>query len=200
MILILLSGTANAQGTMGFEEYYYTGLPLSSAPVSRIYYQDNSSWYGEARYNYETAQSVSVYAGRTFGKQDSLSWSFTPLAGIVAGKFKGVSLGLNTALDYRSVSFSSALEYNFSGENKRYSFFFSWSELGYQLTKHFYAGLALQQTGLYHMTTVWEPGIQIGISFEKWVFPVYVFNGADNKRYFVLGITREWEHGQRHSL
>jgi hypothetical protein len=198
MILFLLHSTANGQSPAGFEAYYYTGHRLSSALVSRIYYQVKGSWYGEARYNYEAEQSVSLYAGRTFSKKDSFSYAVTPLAGLVTGKLKGGSVGMNITLDYRKVSFSSALEYSFSEKNKYGSFFFNWSELGYQVTKHIYAGLALQQTCVYNTTMVWEPGIEAGISFGKWLFPVYAFNPAGNKKYFVLGIAGEWEHGKRH--
>ena len=196
MILLLLYNTGNSQGRTGFEEYYYTGHQLSSAQVPRIYYQSPNNWYGEARYNYDAEQSFSIYAGRTFTRQDTLAYSLTPMAGIVAGKFKGGSAGMNMVLDYRRLSFSSVFEYCFSGKNN--SFFFNWSELGYQLTKHLYAGLALQQTCMYNTTTVWEPGLQLGLSFGKWVFPVYAFNPGNSKKYFVLGITREWELHKQH--
>lgn len=196
MILFLLYNTAHGQGRVGFEEYYYTGQRLSSAQVPKVYYQGQNNWYGEVRYNYEAEQSFSVYTGRTFSRQDTLSYYFTPMAGIVAGKCKGGSAGMNMGVGYRSLSFSSVFEYNFLGKDR--SFFFNWSELGYQLTGHVYAGLALQQTCIYNKATAWEPGLQIGLSLGKWVFPVYAFNPAANKRYFVLGITREWEHHKQH--
>jgi hypothetical protein len=196
MILLLLYNTMNGQARTGFEEYYYAGRHLSSVPVSRVYYQGSSSWYGEARYNYEEEKSFSLYAGRTFSRQDTVSYSFTPMAGIVAGKFNGGSAGMNIAFEYRNFFFSSESEYCFSARSP--NFFFNWSELGYQCTKHIYAGLVLQQTCLYNATTAWEPGVQLDISFGKWVFPVYAFNPWGSKSYFVLGIAREWEHHKQH--
>lgn len=194
MILFLSYKAANGQAHVGFEEYYYTSVSGASALVSKVYYQDSRNWYGEARYNYEEEQSLSLYAGKTFSREDSLSYSFTPLAGIVVGKFRGGSIGMNIALEYRKFIFSSVLQYTRSIENKNSNFLFSWSELGYQVTSYFYAGLTVQQTSLYQTACKWEPGIQVGLSYRKWVFPFYAFSPMDHKRYFVIGITREWEH------
>ena len=194
MILFLSYYTANGQTLVGFEEYYYSSGSGSSALVSKANYQDSRNWYGEVRYNYEDVQTFSLYAGKTFSREDSLSYSFTPLAGIVVGKFRGVSIGMNVALERRGFYFSSVLQYTMSVENKKGNFLFSWSELGYQATRHFYVGLTLQQTCLYQTACRWEPGLQVSLSFKKWIFPVYAFNPTDNKRYFVMGVTREWEH------
>jgi hypothetical protein len=194
MILFLSYNAANGQARTGFEEYYYSSGSGISALVSKAYYQDSRHWYGEVRYNYEEEQTFSLYAGKTFSREDSLSYSFTPLAGIVVGKFRGGSIGMNMTLERKNFIFSSVLQYTASVENKKGNFLFSWSELGYQATSYFYAGLTLQQTCLYQTACKWEPGIQVSISYRKWVFPVYAFSPMDDKRYFVLGITREWEH------
>jgi hypothetical protein len=197
MILFLLYDSVNGQGTMGLEGYYYTGHRLSSAWVPKIDYESSNRWYGEARYNYEAEQSLSLYAGRTFRKRDTLSYCITPLAGIVIGKFKGAAVGMNMGLDYKNLFFSAAPEYIFSGEKENGSFFFNWSELVYQITKHICAGFALQQTCVHNTMMLWEPGIEAGISFGEWTFPVYAFNPAGNKRYFILGVAREWEHHKK---
>jgi hypothetical protein len=194
MILFLSYSAANGQARTGFEEYYYSSGSGSSALVSKVCYQDSRNWYGEARYNYEATQSFSLYAGKTFSREDSLSYSFTPLAGIVVGKFRGGSLGMNLTVERKSWTFSSVLQYTLSVENRKDNFGFSWSELGYQATPHLYVGVALQQTCLYQAASKWEPGIQVSFAYKKWVFPVYAFSPTDSKRYFVMGITREWEH------
>lgn len=197
IITILLSNTAYSQRSLGFEQLCYVDnpgpSPTPSILVPRLYYRSTGSWYGEARYNYEEVKTFSLYAGRTFSKQDSLSWSLTPVAGILLGKLKGNAAGLNIAVNDGKWYFSSAVQAVFSWENKQYNFIYSWSELGYQATPHLYTGLVLQQTSLYDMHTKWEPGVQIGILVYKWTFPVYAFNPMGKDRRFVIGITREWE-------
>jgi hypothetical protein len=197
IMIILLSNTAYSQATAGFEQLDYVGnrgpSPTSSILVPRLYYRSTGNWYGEARYNYEEVKTLSLYAGRTFSKEDSLSWSFTPVAGILLGGLKGSAAGLNIAVNYGKWYFSSALQSVFSWENKHDDFIYSWSELGYQATPRLYMGLVLQQTRLYDRNNKWEPGVQIGILLYKWTFPVYAFNPMSRDRHLVIGVTREWE-------
>lgn len=188
---------ASSQQRTGVEEFFYIQKNLPSTVVPRVYYQDNKGWYGEARFNYEEAQTFSLYAGKTFSKNDALSFSFTPVAGLVWGQLKGGSIGANLTLDYRILSFSSAWQYTFSREDQRSDFFFAWSELGAQVTESIYAGLAIQQTRNFGEAVHWDPGLEIGFLIQKWTFPIYIFDPTGNSRHFVLGVTREWNRQQR---
>jgi hypothetical protein len=201
MICFLLYNTANSQSTLGFEQFYYIDNPgPSPAPsvVPRIFYRGRDHWYGEVRYNYEEARTLSLYAGRTFSKQDSLSWSFTPVAGLLLGKLKGGAVGVNLAWNYCKFSFISTLQYTFSGENKHDNFIYSWTDLDYQVTGGFYTGLVLQQTRFYNAINRWDPGIQLGFLVKKWTFPLYAFNPTTSDRHFVIGVTREWDWKFQH--
>ena len=193
MIALFVVNNIQAQTRGGFESYYYTGYSANSAFVPRVYFQSNNNWYGEVRYNYESGQTLSLYAGRTFGNG---SWSLTPMAGVVAGKLRGGSLGANASLTVKHISFSSVLQYTASSRSSDESFFYSWSELGYQLTDHVYAGAVLQQTGLCHDHNSIDPGLQLTVSAGDWRFPVYFFGPQGAQRYWVLGISREWAYGK----
>jgi hypothetical protein len=185
---------------MGFEQLIYVDnpgpSPTPSIVVPRLYYRSSDNWYGEARYNYDEIKTFSMYAGRTFSNKDSLSWSLTPVAGILLGKLKGGAAGVDIAVNYRKWYFSSAWQTIFSRESRDDNFNYSWSELGCQATHCFYAGLVLQQTRWYDTNDKWEPGVQIGFLLDKWIFPVYAFNPMGNNRRFVIGVTREWEWKQ----
>lgn len=183
---------ASCQQRTGVEEFFYIGHNTPSTVVPRIYYQDYRGWYGEARYNYEEAQTFSIYGGRTFSRRKDLSFSITPVAGLVWGKLKGGSVGANLELDYGNLIFCSSSQYTFSPEDQRSDFFYVWSELGCQLTGNIYTGLALQQTRLLRTNWNWDPGLQIGFLINKWTFPLYIFDPMAGKRHFVLGVTREW--------
>jgi hypothetical protein len=193
-IFMTVCNTVNSQNHGGVEQYYYPGNKESSSVVPRIYYTNNKNWYGEVRYNYDESGTFSFNAGRTFSNKGNVSYTITPIAGIVKGTLNGGSLGLNGELEYKDFFFSSESQYTFSSESKTSNFLFNWSELGYQATANIYTGLALQLTRPYKMSNSWEPGCMIGLSISGFTFPLYAFNILTDKKYFVLGINWEWQH------
>src|SRR5579859_5316 len=115
MILLLLPYYPQpAQARIGLEQYYCTGASAASTPVTRLYYQGNSNWYGELRYNYEKEQAVGISVGRTvWGKSVSGTgpdWSVTPTVGWSVGGCRGVSVGGYLSLEAHQWSFSSAVQ------------------------------------------------------------------------------------------
>lgn len=198
MICMFLHGAASGQPRAGVEQYYYSGCGPSSSLVSRLHFEDHRGWYGEARYNYDAEQTLSFNAGRTFAREGTLSYSFTPMAGVLVGKTRAVSSGINMTMDRKDICFSSELQYVFSAADGGGNFLYSWSELGYQATGYLYTGIALQQLSPCGGRIKWEPGIQVSISCKKWRFPVYFFNPSRAGRYFVLGISYDWEFAKRH--
>jgi hypothetical protein len=196
MIALLVVNTIQAQTRTGFEGYYYTGCSANSALVPRVYFQSSSNWYGEARYNYESGQTLSLYAGHSFSHEKDLTWSVTPMVGVVAGKFRGVSPGANATLEIKRVSLISTVQYTASTRNSDENFFFGWTELGYHLTDHLYTGAVLQQTGLCKSHSSLDPGLQLTFSAGAWQIPVYFFSPQGAHRYWVLGVNREWVYGK----
>lgn len=187
----MLSNKAISQ-KRGVEQYYYGGTKGFSTIVPKLFYQNKKNWYAEVRYNYEELETISINAGKSFSKEDDLSYTITPIAGITAGKLNGASLGLNAETEYKNLFFSAESQYTFSPRNRDANFFYNWSELGYQVTNKLYTGFAMQMTRLYNTANTWEPGIMAGLTFNKWTFPIYVFNPSANTRYFVVGINIQW--------
>jgi len=180
-----LKGFDQSNGTA--EQYFYFGRnrPFSWVPV--LTYGTASDWYIEARGNYEAINSASLYFGKTFRKRALLSYSITPIAGLVMGRFNGGAVGANVEMDYKKISFSSQSQYTFSIENRATNFTYSWSDLTYQLKDWVSAGVSLQQTrGLF------EKGILIRGAYKKFSIPLYVFSPSTSERYFVLGLNLEW--------
>ncbi len=169
------------------EQYFYLGKERPFSRVSVLTYLAPSAWYIEARGNYEASNSASLYFGKAFRKTAPVSYSITPIAGLVAGGFNGGSVGANVALDYKELSFSSQSQYTFSIENKAENFTYSWADLTYQLKKWVSAGVSLQQT-----RGVFEKGVLIKGVYKKLSIPLYVFSPLTNERYFVLGLNLEW--------
>jgi hypothetical protein len=190
LLTIALSGLSLKgfnQSNGSFEQDYYLGVHRSFCWVPVVGCHLPNNWYFEARGNYEAVNSASLYFGKVFGKKGLISYSITPVAGLVMGMFNGGSVGANVALDYKKLSFSSQSQYTFSIENGATNFTYSWSDLTYQVKKWVSAGVSLQQTrGLF------EKGILVRVAYKNLSIPLYVFNPATSERYFVLGLNLEW--------
>ncbi|HEY9005041.1 hypothetical protein [Ohtaekwangia sp.] len=189
-LVYIVFGATHVLAQTGLEQYYYVQKqkPVEFVPI--VSYQTRSNWYAEARYNYEENNTFSLYAGKTFeGTHKKFNYSFTPILGSVFGEFRGASTGVNVAMDLKNLFFSSQAQYTFSPGNPESDFWFSWSELGYEVSPWLYFGLSMQHT---HMlqgnANQLEQGAVVGFSFGKWTVPIYSFSTFSSSRYFVLGI------------
>ncbi len=196
IISICIASTlgVNSQLAASVEQYYFTPAAGSEAmmtPMANFTTSDN--WYGEARYNFDELNTLSLYAGRKFSGTGNFSWQATPLIGGLIGQMNGGSVGVNFGLDHRKLFFTSLSQYSFSIENNTDKYFYNWSDLGYNATSWLYAGLAMQQTNIYRTVGRLEPGCMIGFSIRNWTIPLYAFNGGGQERYFVLGLNWQWE-------
>lgn len=194
ILSLTLSQTGFTQSQGGMEQYYYLFQEGDLVQVPMIHYQSSSNWYGEIRYNYEDMKTFSFYAGKVFSKESRLSYSILPILGGVMGKFNGGSVGLNISMDYDQLFFSTQSQCTFSSEDQIHNFFFSWSELGFQVKEWIYTGLAVQQTLFWQTSSMLtEPGIVVGFSFKDWTFPLYTFRPMSTDAYYVLGINWKWD-------
>jgi hypothetical protein len=188
--ILLLSQTLFAVAQIGFEQYYYGQKNKPTTLVPIVHFQNKRNWYGEARFNYEEASCFSLYVGKNFYKErDRFSYSFTPIAGAVMGKYQGASAGILANLEFGGLFFSSQSQLTFSRSAENEDFVFSWAELGYQPFKWLFAGLSIQHT--YYIgngSPSVDAGTMIGFNIGKLSFPVYCFNILSNDRYFVVGI------------
>jgi hypothetical protein len=201
---MMMCHTALAQPKAGAELYVYTGMPFSEAIVPVFHLQSVNNWYAELRYNYEDAKTLSLYGGKIFSGGNNLAYNITPMAGFSTGRFTGVSFAVNADIEWKNFFFSSQTQYSIaikkndsitikkSAEN----FFFSWSELGYTISDHFFAGLAMQYTKQ-GSENDFEPGFLAGLSFKNLSFPFYVFSPFRQERYFVLGVNYEFSLKKR---
>jgi hypothetical protein len=196
--LVFMSQPGFSQSAMNFEQYHVVspGQPYSYMPV--MHYQHARNWYAEARYNYEDAETFSLFLGRAFaGENNDLNFSFVPLLGGSVGRFNGISTGLNIDMDYNKFFFSSQSQYSKSTSQYSTDFLYSWSEVGYQSLKWFYAGLSVQHTFDRQIGNELQPGVMIGFTFNRFSIPVYTFDPFNSGRNFIVGLTMEWKHAKR---
>ncbi len=79
--MLFLLNHAGAQSEAGIEQYCFRGSNHNYIVMPVAHFQNAKKWYAEARYTYEDEQTISVYFGKTFSKEDKFSYSFTPIAG-----------------------------------------------------------------------------------------------------------------------
>ncbi len=196
---VALHLTTAAQWRAGIEQYFYTHTPIAAAFVPMVHLQSPGNFYAELRYNYEDAKTLSLYAGKTFLGGNDLEYKITPMVGYSTGRFTGISFAVNADVEWKNLFISSQTQSGMSlrkndtlsAKKNAGDFFYSWSELGYNLTDHFFGGVSVQdtrQTG----GNIFETGILAGLRFKNLCFPFYVFNPFHQDRYFILGVNYEF--------
>ena len=164
------------------------GRSLWSSMSTKLSYETVKGNYFEFRRNYEQDGTIACSAGRSFSGEGRFPWAITPVAGVAAGKSQGLSLGVNTTLAYKKLSFSSCIRETVFCATGQRGFLFSWSELEYKLTDHLTAGPVMQQTWSYGGGNVCEPGGMIALSFGGWAFPFYLFKSGSEAYCVEAGI------------
>lgn len=118
------------------------------------------------------------------------------MIGLSAGNFSGVSIAANGELDWKNFYASSQTQYSINIKTDGKNFFFSWSELGYNISKTLFAGAAVQYT-LQAGKTNTEPGFVAGLNFKNFSIPFYVFKPFSSGQYIVLGLIFEYNLKKR---
>jgi hypothetical protein len=197
-LLLLLSIAVrqcmNAQNKIGAELYNYFKTKPAIQPICHL--QTAGNWYGELRYNYENAETFSVYGGKKFTTGAYEKFRIIPMLGVSAGRFNGLSLAFNAEAEQKSFYFSSQTQYSQAINKNSQSFFFSWSELGYNVCNNFYTGLSVQYT-IQKDLNEFKPGILAGLCFKNISFPFYVFKPFQSDRCFVFGVIYEYRYKKK---
>ena len=180
-----------AQWKAGIEQYKYIGTQSAGSVVPTIHIQSSNNWYAELRYNYEDAETLSLYGGKTFAGGSGLDYNITPMVGFSTGKFTGVSFAAKAETRWENFYLSSETQYSMAIKNNTTNFFFSWSELGYNISSNFFGGLAMQYTRQEGISN-FEPGLVAGVSIKNISFPFYVFSPSRPDGYFILGLNYEY--------
>lgn len=188
---ILMQHNLQAQSKWGFENYHYLGLPGTGAVVPMVHLETKNKWYAGLRYNYEADQTLSAFGGKIFETGKKLRGKWTPVCGFSAGNFTGITLAMNAEMEWKQLYFSSQTQQSMATDEISDDFFFTWSEIGYNISRHVFSGLAIQYT-IQTSRQNFEPGIVAGIGLKHFSFPCYVFSPLSRNRYFVLGLVYEY--------
>jgi hypothetical protein len=153
-------------------------VPDDSDYLSPLLTADRDWFHFEARYNYESLETASMWLGYNFACDLGEHWTleFTPMVGGVFGDTSGVAPGWRLGLNRGKLDFTSEAEFVFDSESSADHFFYAWSELTWSFTDSFWVGLALQRTRAYQTDLDIQRGILVGFAVHDVEFTTYVFN------------------------
>ena len=146
----------------------------------------------EGRFNYESLETGSVWAGYTFGGGETLEWEITPLLGGVFGETAGIAPGYKASVSWRRLEASSEGEYVFDTGGLTDSFFYNWSELTLAPVEPLRVGAVTQRTRAYKSDRDIQRGLLVGVSYRKLDVTTYVFNPDESKPTVVVAVAVNW--------
>jgi hypothetical protein len=146
----------------------------------------------EARFNYESLETGSAWAGYTFSGGEALEWEVKPLFGAVFGEAAGVAPGYKASVGWRMLEAYSEGEYVFDTGGLTDSFFYNWSELTLAPLESLRAGVVTQRTRAYQSDRDIQRGLLIGVTYRKLGVTTYVFNPDDSKPTVVVAVAVNW--------
>jgi len=130
----------------------------------------------EARYNYESQRTGSLWGGYNLSVGHKIVFDATPMFGIVFGSTPGVAPGYEMSLTYKRIELSSQGEYLIDTKSNTGNFLYSWNELVYSPTDWFHAGLVAQRTRAYQTPLDVQRGLSAGFAYRKLDFTTHVLN------------------------
>lgn len=173
---------------VGVSQEYYIYRDAQSFIVPLVYFESKNNWYASFRYNYEESQTFSLQFGKTFSKEGTVSYSVTPLGGMLAGSLQGLSIGTLAEIEAGKFSFYTEPEYCMRFGNASDNFFYNWTELSIKPSKFFHTGLALQTVKSKREPIYLEPGLLFAISAKNFEVPFYLFKTSGSSNYLVVGL------------
>ncbi|MCA6075042.1 hypothetical protein [Fulvivirga sedimenti] len=156
---------------------------------SPIYAADKDRIHLEAHYNYEDLNTFSAWFGYNFSGGNKLSFTITPMAGVVVGNLNGLAPGLETNFDFGRFNFNSTSQYVFDFSDKQLDYYYNWTDFSYSPLDWLFFGGSLQRTRLYEGSLELQRGALLGISYRWLELSGYWYNPAHSDSYVVLAIT-----------
>jgi hypothetical protein len=151
-------------------------IPDDRDYLSPVFMADRDWLHLEARYNYESLETGSLWLGYNFSFGERWVLELTPMVGGVFGDTRGIAPGWRLSLSRGSFEFTTEAEYLFDLDDSSDNFFYAWSELTWSFTDSFWVGLALQRTRAYATDLDIQRGFLVGVSIRDVDFTAYVFN------------------------
>jgi len=156
--------------------------------VNPILVADRGWLHLEARYNYESIKTGSLWLGYNFSFGKRLAFEVTPMFGGVFGDITGIAPGYTISINYEAIEFFTQGEYFFDSGNRSGNFFYSWSELSCAPVTWFRAGVVVERTKAFGSTSDIRPGPLVGFKYKKVGFTTYWLSPGSPDAAFIFTV------------
>lgn len=136
---------------------------------------DHGPIHLELRYHDEAIGTASALIGWNLEWGDRLKFALTPSVGSLLGDEGGPILGLDVALSWGPLSFTSQHEWLWVIQGGDGWFFYAWTELDLRPWPWMRAGIVSERTRLFHTAREWIFGPLVGFTVGKVDFSLYWF-------------------------
>jgi len=142
----------------------------------------------EARHNYEAFETGSAWAGYNFSVGETVTFEGSAMLGVVFGATDGIAPGYKASVGWTRLALYSEGEYVFDTNDSAGSFFYSWTQLTWELSDWASLGLVGQRTKVYETDRDIQRGFIVGFSSEHVEFTASIFNPDERRPTFVIGL------------
>jgi hypothetical protein len=149
---------------------------------------DHGPIHLEARYNYEALRTASTFVGWNFEFGETVTVGLTPIVGCMFGEVGGPILGLEVALGWGPLSFSSQLEWVTDVQGDTGGFVYVWSELDVRPWEWLRAGVVVQRTRVFNTAREVVFGPLLGVTLWKLDLTAYWFQPGGIDQFFVAAV------------
>lgn len=143
----------------------------------------------EARYNYESIKTGSIWLGYNFSVGEKLTLEATPMLGGVFGDITGIAPGYTISISYEPIEFFTQGEYFFDTGTSSGNFFYNWSELSCAPARWFRVGVVIDRTKALGTNFEIRRGPFIGLKYKKSDFTIYWLSPSTKDATFVFAVT-----------
>jgi len=163
-------------------QYVVPGAPDVALFIARA---DRDALHLEGRWNYESLDAGSLFAGWTIAFGDQLHVALTPMMGAVAGSVLGIAPGLEAEVTLGPAWLYVEAEYVADLRDQDASFLYTWNELGIQPVGPLQVGLLAQRLRPVNTPLTVERGAFVRVALGPVTLGAHVLNpGTDS--YFTI--------------
>jgi hypothetical protein len=137
---------------------------------------DKGKLHLESRYNYEDRNTISFFAGYNFNGGKKLTYTITPMLGLVTGNSDGVAPGLEASFALGRFELYTEMEYLIEFNDKANSYYYNWTEFNFYPTDWLWFGISGQRTRAYQSELEIQRGLLTGFSWKQLSITGYLFN------------------------
>jgi len=123
---------------------------------------------------------------------ETFTAALTPMAGVAFGRTTGIVPALEAELGYGIADLYLESEYLIDLNEKEWSFFYTWLDLGVSPGDLFRVGLSAQRTRLFQTPLELDRGLFVELTPDVGAVSLYAFNVFTDNWFMVISARVDW--------